>query len=90
MSDVEPRTIADIMRDLLEAVKSHEWVEQYESGRGCGGDCHTRCPACGEEEGDYMVEETYRTHASGCRIQALILETEAFLRAEEVLNVSGT
>lgn len=85
MELVEPRTNTDIMRDLLEHVQRHEWVEHYQRcGRGCCGEWETTCPSCDAPEGDYDKDD-YQTHKPGCRLAALILEAETFIRIEEQL-----
>jgi len=82
----EPRTNLDIIRDLIDKVKEHEWVEHYQRcGRGCCGEWSTRCDSCHADEGDYAKPETYRQHKEGCQLAALIAEAEAYLRVEERL-----
>jgi hypothetical protein len=78
VSVVEPRTSADIIRDLLEAVREREWVEEYiPCGRGCCGRWETRCAGCGKGNGEAGE------HSADCRVAALIREVDAFLQAEE-------
>lgn len=75
MSAEEPRTNADILRDLLAATKEREWVATYtRCGHGCCGDWSYTCSGCNGHEPN---------HEKDCRIAALIQEAEAFLRAEE-------
>lgn len=84
---VEPRTTADIVRDLLARVEAGEWVEMYNRcSKGCCGEWSTECPSCGAHEGDYDDPNAYRQHKEGCRLKALIVEAEAFLAVEEELN----
>jgi hypothetical protein len=78
-------TSPDLIRDLLEALKRHEWEEKYERcPRGCCGDWHTRCPSCGADEGQYKADD-YQVHKPDCHLKALILRAEAFLAIEEQL-----
>lgn len=73
----EPLTSPDLIRDLLEALRSREWVEVYERcRRGCCGEWHTRCTDCGDDEG---------SHKEDCTLKALIVRAEAFLAIEEQL-----
>lgn len=80
MSD-EPRTTVDIMRDLLGFVEEHEWVEVTHY---CGRGCHCvrgsgeECPTCEGEKPH---------HKPDCRRAAIIRETEAFIAAEEQLEL---
>jgi hypothetical protein len=85
---IEPRTNTDIIRDLLSELQEREWVEVRRAGcqRGCCGDVYTtECTSCGAEEGDYK-SETYRHHKPGCKLGALILEAETFIRIEDQLQ----
>ncbi len=82
---IEPRTNADIIRDLLGHIE--EWVRKYERcPRGCCGEWKTECPSCGAEEGDYDDPATYRTHEPTCQLAKLIREAEAFLAAEDEIR----
>ena len=84
----EMRTTADIISDLLDIAKSHEWVHTYERcPRGCCGEWYTRCPSCRADEGDYDREggAPFREHKPGCSLAKTILEAEAFMQAEEDL-----
>ena len=80
---VEPRTNAEIMRDLLEAVKAREWVETaiYSPRGGYFDGTRPTCEECGDGAG-----KTGDTHAADCKVAALIAETEAFLRVEDALE----
>jgi hypothetical protein len=83
----EPRTVTDIMRDLLSELQDREWVETRIS-RGCNccrDEWEIQCRSCGAEAGDYASED-YCTHKPGCKLAALILETETFIRIEEQLQ----
>lgn len=84
---VEPRTTADIVRDLLARVEGHVWIEHYERcSKGCCGKWSTTCTSCGADEGDYDDPNDYQQHKEGCRLKALILEAETFLAVEEELH----
>jgi hypothetical protein len=87
MMSCEPRTVTDIMRDLLSELQNREWVEVRKSkGCNCCPDTGTTaCTACGAEEGHWK-DPNYQTHKPDCALAALIRETEAFLRIEEQLQ----
>ena len=71
------RTTFDLLRDLLEVAREHEWIEvsQY-----CGRGCHcyhgstSECPTC---------EGVEPNHKENCRTHALFQETETALRLED-------
>jgi hypothetical protein len=85
MDDI--RTNVDIVRDLLEHVEHHTWVEHYKScGRGCCGETVTICGTCGADEGDDEKPDEYQKHKPDCRLAKLIAEAEAFIRIEEQLE----
>ena len=77
---VEPRTTADIVRDLLAVVEEHEWV-YHETRYGLGVNT---CPECDADEGEHG-KEGYRVHEPGCRRAAIILEARTFLEVEQEL-----
>jgi hypothetical protein len=85
MLQPEPLTSPDLVRDLLEYAREHEWVHHYERcPRGCCGDWKTSCPSCDAEEGDYKSED-YQKHALDCKLAALIRRAEAFIAIEDQL-----
>jgi hypothetical protein len=83
----EPRTVTDIMRDLLSELQEREWVEVRESkGCNCCPDTWTTaCTSCEAEAGNWG-DPNYQTHKPDCKLAALIRETEAFIRIEEQLQ----
>lgn len=86
--DDEPQTSADIVRELLEALEERVWVETNDGGcsRGCCQPKHfIACSECRAREGDWRDQETYRQHKPECKLNALIVKSEAFLQAEEEL-----
>jgi hypothetical protein len=88
----EPRTVTDIMRDLLSELQNREWIEVRESkGCNCCPDTWTTaCTSCGAEvTGSHDAKGRWvasREHKPDCALAALIRETEAFLRIEEQLQ----
>ena len=83
----EPKSVTDIMRDLLDELRKREWVEvRHSKGCNCCPDTwETECTSCGAEEGHYK-DPNYQTHKPDCQLAALIRETEAFIRIEEQLQ----
>ncbi len=79
----DPRTPTDIIRDMLDELREHEWLETAGTcGRGCA--ClrwEYRCPSCGADRDDKKGHKDY------CRLRSLIVESEAYLaRIEEEAN----
>jgi cytochrome c553 len=71
----EPRTHVDMIRDLRALVAEREWVTVREGCfRGCCSENVDRCARCSGKDG---------THTEDCGVPRLLLETEAFLRAED-------
>jgi len=83
MSDV--RTAAQLVSDLLDLVVRDEWSGSIDVGfRGVSAWRHDVCPTCKAREtndsGEYV-----REHEPGCARHRLILETRAYLEAENVV-----
>ena len=77
---VEPRTTAEIVRDLLTIAKEHSWEQ---GAIFLGGDEHANgCRACGANSQD----DDDDTHREGCKVGALHIEAEAYLRVEQALE----
>jgi len=77
---VEPRTTAEIVRDLLAIAKEHSWEQ---GAIYLGGDEHADgCPECKAQR--YEDEED--SHRPGCKRGALFAEAEAYLRVEQTIE----
>jgi hypothetical protein len=89
---IEPRTNTDIIRDLLSELQEREWVEVRRSkGCNCCPDTwETICTSCDAEvAGGYDPRGRWvesRDHKPGCKLAALILEAETFVRIEDQLQ----
>lgn len=85
----EPLTATDFVRSLSSALEGRVWAETSEPrcGRGCCGTrIFTACSDCGAEEGDYG-EPSFRQHKDGCRLNQLLQQADAFLAAEDRLQL---
>ena len=75
----EPRTTLDLVQDLLNIAREHEWIEvRHYCPRGC---CYEgtkmECPSCDAVEPE---------HKPDCKRAELLREADAFIAAEEVLE----
>ena len=82
---IEPRTPADMIRDLLKHVE--EWSERYVPcpRGGYHGNWETTCLTC-EADGEDWRE---REHKPGCSRAALLLEARTYLEVEQQLEDEG-
>lgn len=79
----DPRTMVDIVRDLLEMVKEKEFTtDQVRCSRSCCYEWWTSCSECSAKEEGYKEPEK---HDDDCKLAALIKEAEGYLNVEEDL-----
>lgn len=79
---MQPRTHVDIIRDLYTFLKDQEWEDSQRDEHSCS--CHPEykkaCICCFAYENPEHSDAN--THDAGCRLDALLKETEAFLAVE--------
>jgi len=91
--DKEPRTANDIMRDLLNFAEEMEWEGRTNTTCHCHPEYARCCPKCGvvyksgyEKHGKYSDYVVLSEHTPDCELKRLILETKAYLVAEEEIK----
>lgn len=84
----EPRTINDIMSDLLQLAIDGEWSGQVNTSCHCHPEYSACCPECGAleyEHASFGSKRAHGEHEKDCKRMALIEETRAYLRVENTL-----
>ena len=79
----EPRTLLDMMEDLLQFARDRQWSGQRNTSCHCHPDYHNACPECHVFEYKPGVYDEQSDHAPDCKLAALIREVDAFLTAEQ-------
>lgn len=82
MDAKEPRTTADIIRDLFEFALDREWSGSGNTSCNCHPTYEPACPECGAYEDDHK-------HEPGCKLARILQEAQAFLVVEDELRGSG-
>jgi hypothetical protein len=78
----EPRTAADMIRDLKDELPHDYPFEDSYCSRGCNCYRGTHCRYCGVKKVEYGEEQA---HKPDCKAMALLREISAYLNAEEEL-----
>lgn len=78
--DAEPRTVRDIIADLLRLALEGEWSGRVNTGCHCHPEYTPCCPECGARE------HPEGEHKADCARMTLISEARAFLRVENELS----
>jgi hypothetical protein len=86
---IEPRSITQIMSELLQATVDGQWSDETNMECHCHPVYVRCCPSCGAlEHKDSRNNEKKRKageHEAGCTLYTLIEEARAYLRAENTL-----
>ena len=84
---VEPRSVPQIVSDLLQLVIDSQWSGQSRHGCHCHPSFAPCCPECEVEqyEHDDSRREHPNPHKADCTRQRLITETRAYLEVENKL-----
>jgi hypothetical protein len=88
MSDiVEPRTVPQIVSDLLQVVVDQQWSGETNSACHCHPVYRACCPKCFVEQYDHndAYQRNPNPHKDDCPLQKLITETTAYLEVENKL-----
>lgn len=85
---MEPRTNSQIVADLLQVAIDSQWSDESNTSCSCHPEYTPCCPECGELAYPHVPFGSPRVegvHKPDCKRMALIRETQAFLRAENLL-----
>lgn len=77
----EPRTLLDIVQDLLDFARDRQWSGQLNTSCHCHpeyGDCCPKCDVLQYKRGAHEQSD----HEPGCELATLIREVDAFIDAE--------
>lgn len=82
MNPVQPRTILQIIADLLQIAVDTQWSAERNRFQGDYGSCCPECDVLAYEDDDHKRPNE---HKPDCKRMALIEEVRAYLRVENKL-----
>lgn len=84
MTDSEPKSVNDLMSELLQIALDGQWSGEVNMRCHCHPNYVRCCPECGALEDDHDNNNSAKRkageHEVGCQRMALIEEARAFLR----------
>lgn len=86
---IEPRSMNQIMADLLQAAIDGQWSDETNMSCHCHPNYVRCCPKCGALEHPHdnnnPAKRKAGEHEKGCELATLIAEARAFLRVENTI-----